>query len=730
MPARRALHVACLSAATLLVTGCGGGSGGEAGPQPPTVMIQSVAPASPWATLPVTFVAFGSSPQGGALTFAWAFGDGATGTGASVQHAYAAAGNYTVSLTATAADGLTTRTTAVVIVAMPTPTGLVIDINASIAYVDEGLSFTGSATDPAGLPLTYAWDFGDTTTGTGDWTIHPWSAPGTYTVKVTATNTLARSAEKTTTITVLPVPPAVAVADDALVPWCAGPLCAARDGGAYSGPGLAIWRYHNSTALPAQPVVRLAGLTAGRQVTLVLSNGNRDAVSVAGPWQGSRTVPAPPGSPELAAPSEPADPREEAHAAMALRNHEAARRIAALPRTERSGAAASIGPATLRATPVVGDTRSWTDTFTSPAVAYATRVHATCAVPGGRNVVFWIDPTVLGAGKVTEEMLLLLEAKFCGATGGVARTVALLGDVWGPAASSIAGILHESPGALLDVNVAILGVSPATPWGGYVDPDNARLKGAAAPNSNEALVFMVNGADLPNSPEYYVSLLVHELTHMVNVYQRSVVLGAVNDVWLEEMSAMMSEDVVAPALNETYSTLLGRVLSYAQTGAGLGLESWPVNVVSFPHYGMGGAFGAFLNRRYGLSVYRGITAGCTTPSTISDGHACLDGLIRLAGGLGYADDFDRLGASVFSRLPGELLPWGFGFPERFAGGYDLWQLPVAILPGPLPVAPAIDPTFPATSQVFVEDTVAAGATTYTRTGVTVPPGTSLLVVVR
>jgi len=48
----------------------------------------------------INFNGTGSSdPDGDALTYMWDFGDSQTGTGATVQHAYAAAGDYTVTLT-------------------------------------------------------------------------------------------------------------------------------------------------------------------------------------------------------------------------------------------------------------------------------------------------------------------------------------------------------------------------------------------------------------------------------------------------------------------------------------------------------------------------------------------------------------------------------------------------------------------------------------------------------
>jgi glucose/arabinose dehydrogenase/PKD repeat protein len=65
-------------------------------------------PTSGGRPLTVAFSSAGSSdPEGGALTFRWAFGDGGTSTQANPSYTYNTAGNYTATLTVTDPQGLT-----------------------------------------------------------------------------------------------------------------------------------------------------------------------------------------------------------------------------------------------------------------------------------------------------------------------------------------------------------------------------------------------------------------------------------------------------------------------------------------------------------------------------------------------------------------------------------------------------------------------------------------------
>jgi len=103
------------------------------------------------APLTVTFSSAGSSdPAGQALTYAWNFGDGTTGTGPSPSHTYAA-GNYTAILTVTNTDGRT-GTSSVVITSgntMPVVTIQAPPAGGLFAY-DEYTTVRVSASDPDG----------------------------------------------------------------------------------------------------------------------------------------------------------------------------------------------------------------------------------------------------------------------------------------------------------------------------------------------------------------------------------------------------------------------------------------------------------------------------------------------------------------------------------------------------------------------------------------------------
>ena len=86
-----------------------------------------------------------TDPNGDALTFAWDFGDGATGAGVTTSHVYEVAGNYTVTLTVSDGTLTDTETIAVVITANVAPVAsLLASVTEGLAPLDVSFDASGS----------------------------------------------------------------------------------------------------------------------------------------------------------------------------------------------------------------------------------------------------------------------------------------------------------------------------------------------------------------------------------------------------------------------------------------------------------------------------------------------------------------------------------------------------------------------------------------------------------
>jgi PKD repeat protein len=108
------------------------------------------------------------------------------------------------------------------------------------------LNFSGSgSTDPQGQTLTYAWSFGDGNTGSGVAPTHTYAAVGTYTVKLTVTNT--SNLSNTATVQVI-VPNGRAFASQKALAGAHVYLFAANTTG-YGGAGLAASSSNASVSL-------------------------------------------------------------------------------------------------------------------------------------------------------------------------------------------------------------------------------------------------------------------------------------------------------------------------------------------------------------------------------------------------------------------------------------------------------------------------------------------------
>jgi PKD repeat protein len=140
------------------------------------------------------------------LTYAWTFGDGGTGTGPSPAHAYNAAGTDTVTLVVTDAAGASSApaTSTATITAGNRPP-VAHPGGPYAAAIGDTVHFDGSKSfDPdSNTPLTYAWTFGDGSTGTGVTPTHVYAAAGTDSVVLSVTDARgAASQPSTTTVSV------------------------------------------------------------------------------------------------------------------------------------------------------------------------------------------------------------------------------------------------------------------------------------------------------------------------------------------------------------------------------------------------------------------------------------------------------------------------------------------------------------------------------------------------
>jgi len=155
-----------------------------------------------------------SDPDGDALTYSWNFGDGATGTGAGPAHAYVTAGTFTVTLIVNDGMANSTPVTATVNVVNQAPTAHPGGPYTGTRLAD--ISFNGTASsDPEGDALTYAWTFGDGSTGSGLSPTHRYTALGTFTLTLTVNDGATSSAPVSTTVQIGNVGPAVALTSPA-----------------------------------------------------------------------------------------------------------------------------------------------------------------------------------------------------------------------------------------------------------------------------------------------------------------------------------------------------------------------------------------------------------------------------------------------------------------------------------------------------------------------------------
>jgi PKD repeat protein len=148
-------------------------------------------PSSGYDPLTVSFDGSTSlNPTDEVLTYSWDFDDGNDGEGETIEHTYQEPGTYTPVLTISIPSGETSSASgSVEVLDSNQPPVAEFTATPEIAVAPAEIEFDATASeDPNGTIVSYSWDFGDGSTGTGSVVTHDYDVIGVYTVVLTVTD--------------------------------------------------------------------------------------------------------------------------------------------------------------------------------------------------------------------------------------------------------------------------------------------------------------------------------------------------------------------------------------------------------------------------------------------------------------------------------------------------------------------------------------------------------------
>lgn len=149
-----------------------------------------------------------ATPPRRIVTYGWNFGDGRTATGVTVSRSFPTNGTYNIVLTVTDDAGAFAQATQTLTVgaAGSGPTAGTVTVSPTPVTTAITAFFNASAFTAGTAPIaTYRFNYGDGSAddvGTSATQSHRFTVAGIYTVRVTATDTLGRTATATLTVTV------------------------------------------------------------------------------------------------------------------------------------------------------------------------------------------------------------------------------------------------------------------------------------------------------------------------------------------------------------------------------------------------------------------------------------------------------------------------------------------------------------------------------------------------
>jgi PKD repeat protein len=183
-----------------------------------------------------------SDPDGSIMSYSWNFGDGTpAATGTTPTHTYSTSGVYTITLKVSDSSGATATTT------QQLPVGLIASFTVTSPpplLQGQALGFdgTGSSTSQGATITSYSWDFGDgSAPGTSPTPSHAYLHYGSYTVKLTVTDSSSATDTAAQTVVVHPPPPTAGFTVRTAIPVAGQPV--AFDGSSSDDPNGPITSY-------------------------------------------------------------------------------------------------------------------------------------------------------------------------------------------------------------------------------------------------------------------------------------------------------------------------------------------------------------------------------------------------------------------------------------------------------------------------------------------------------
>jgi hypothetical protein len=447
-----------------------------------------------------------------------------------------------------------------------------------------------------------------------------------------------------------------------LIPDCSGTYCGS-DTNAYTGNGIGVWYYKNSNTKSATLNVNLSNV-ANRDITIVFTNEGTSSAVMPNIWI------------DTALKNEIEIDAYNAGEYVDTFNYipNGIREFNANPILQKTQLNRMIQAPTTK-TWQVGNEQEWK--IHDNATVYENRIATLIkkeTLSGGRIVNMWVEKGEYGSGKTTEAMLNNIAQKLNDIIGSA---VSLIGEPWG--AHQYSNLIPNSQ----PLNIVFVNFDrndKAFGLMGYFYALNNYLK-TGYPTSNEALAIFIDTETLyknNSGTAYTISTIAHEFTHAIHFYQRNVIMDDGFDVFLNEMSAIMMEDITAKKIDGTFNDVKFRYIDWHnKTLYRYDFSKWLDFSGDDRSYDIAGSFGAFLLRQYGTDFYKTLFQ---THSNLSIMDAdedkktrkrSLDILDRAIkqydSGGGLLRNLRHWGASV-AMFPYDASPKGFGYPRRYESG--------------------------------------------------------------